>query len=544
MRLGPELTAVHAAEASATVAGARTFALARESALFLGHFEHTAWVDLPPAWELPDRPDLGEVRPWEAGVLAETKFRHFRLDRMVGSYHPGQRAAWTAHELAHKLVGWAWWPGITRLELATCARVAEALPVALWYFFDEAGRRRCPVHDEVDAWGATYCAACEAAAAAGPRPPDAHDAVRIADGWRFLERELAAAGESLRVGAPVPTPWRRVDLCSDGLAWASAHAPRLDDARSRRWLTTFVRPGEGHHASFAALVARVQEVAAAIVEGAALARWSGGAADWVLQDAAQRVTQVAALVDGEAGAALDGVLTEAARDRRVEGLVHGYAEVAAAYELPAVQDVFAVGYAVPGVDRAPGSLGEALVSGFPHTTRLWGEAGVAAAAQVLHDEDDWGRVRFVRRARSAFAAAEPRLRQLAAVEAALADAPAVDLAALALAPDVGPDDALGLGAVELADLPTGWRRALRGGGFGRDGAATVAVLRGADNAAAIVELSPAASALARGEGSADALSPDERGMLVGLGVFVRSSPGGARCRPASAAVRPVARHRP
>lgn len=521
MLLLPALDPAHLREAGATTAGARTFALARESGLFLGHFEHTAWVDLPDAWDPPDRPDLGEVRPWEGGVLAETKFRHFRLDRMVGSFHPAQRSAWTAHELAHKLVGWAWWPGITRLELATCARVAEALPVALWYFFDEAGRRRCAEHTEVDAWGGLYCRACDAAALEGPRPLDERDALRLADGRRFLERELAAAEASLARGRPVPTPWRRVDLCSDGLAWASAHGARLADPRSAAWLAAFVRPGEGHHGSFGALVARVREVAAAVLDGAPLARWRGTSADWALQDAAQRVTQVAALVDGDAGAALDTVLRAAAADRQVRTLLDGYAAVAEDFELPEAHDVFAVGYALPGVALpAPSGLHQAAASGFPHAVRLLG-AGAAAAVEAFRAEDGWERRPFVRRFEASLRrrGVAPGVQAIAALEAALADAPPADLGALALAPDVDLGGPLGSGCGELVELPRGWRKVLDGGGFGRDAAGAVVVLRGADQAPALVELSAAAAAFRRGEGAAAAIPPDERRTLVELGVL-------------------------
>ena len=120
--------------------------LAMQSNLLLSHFEHRVELALPEEWLPTDRPDLGETPVWQNGVLPEAKYQAFRHDRISGSFHPSHRAKWTGHELCHGLVGFAWKPSASRFFHALASRLAEVLPVALWYFLDEANLRRCPSH--------------------------------------------------------------------------------------------------------------------------------------------------------------------------------------------------------------------------------------------------------------------------------------------------------------------------------------------------------------------------------------------------------------
>ena len=520
-----------AAEAGATELGARAWALAVDAGIPLAHFEHRFNVEPPAAFAVEGRPDLGEVQGWVDGVLPETKFRHFRLDRMVMSFHPGQRAKWTAHEAIHRLVGWAWWPGISRLELATVARVAEALPVAAWYAFDEEGRRRCDRHRFTDAWGAGACVACERAALDGPLPT-ADDASRRADGRAFLERELAAAEASVREGRVLPSPWRSVDLASDGLAWAAAHGPRLDHPAFVAWVERFVPVGHGRFDSLAAFIERVRAVAAALLDGAPLAPWPCGAEAWRLQDLAQRVGEIRVDCAPACAAALDRALARAAASGRVEELVAGYAAAAERWSLPPAEEVWAVGYWLPGiVDAAPSpQLAAGVASAFPATSMRLGSAREAFVAAFAAADP------LLRRplARRVLAVAEannllpPPLLALARLEAALADPIAVDLGALTLAADLTPDQPLRLGAVELVEVPSGWEAALGGAGrgaLGRGKASTVAVRRAPDGAPEILPMSPAAAAvcaaMAAGPLVPSGVPEGEWAALVGAGVWVR-----------------------
>ena len=145
-------------ELSRSPAAARVGRLAAASGLALNHFEHRVHLPVPDHWLPDDRADLGGT----GGHLVEHKYAHHRNDDLLGSFNPGHRAKWTAHELCHGLAGFAWRPGATPLFHALSARLSEVVPVALWYFFDEAGLRRCPDHDG-PLFG-LYCPACEAAA--------------------------------------------------------------------------------------------------------------------------------------------------------------------------------------------------------------------------------------------------------------------------------------------------------------------------------------------------------------------------------------------
>lgn len=503
--------------------------LAVANGLFLSHFEHTAWLALPEAWEPVNRPDLGEVSGWVGGIRPETKFRHFRLDRMVGSYHPGQRAKWTAHELAHKLVGWAWWPGMSTLELATVARIAEILPVALWYFFDEADRRRCGLHAEVDAWGAGFCRDCEAATLGGPL--DEVDEAVVEAGLRFVERELAGAEAALGSGAPCPTAHRSVDLSSDGFAWAAAHGPRLRDSGFAAWVERFVPAGHGRWPSASALITRVREVTAAIVHGGPLMPWEGCATDWILQDVSARVLQVWANTEGDAAAEIQTAIETAAEDRDLDALVDAYVRVTQDWELPAPDDVFAVGYSVGklGFGLRPTDLDAALRSAMPRSTRHLGKRR-AALAEAIATGDRWQRRTFARRLLAAMPPISGPIGALIVLEVALADPPGVDLVALSLADDVDPHAPLGLGRVEFVAVPVGWEQALAGGTLPSRGtvAVAVAVAQGPDGEAIAVELSSEAAAACvamKGGPVVVAIVPEEeRAALIGAGIWVAATP--------------------
>ena len=104
--------------------------LAADSGLFLAHFEARTHLPWPEHWAPADRADLVGAPQWEGGALPEPKYMSFRHDQLVGSFHPGHRAKWSAHELCHGLVGFYWDPTATDLALALGARLAEALPGA------------------------------------------------------------------------------------------------------------------------------------------------------------------------------------------------------------------------------------------------------------------------------------------------------------------------------------------------------------------------------------------------------------------------------
>ena len=98
-----------AGELERSVAARSVGRMASASGLFAAHFEHRLEMPLPDWWCVSDA-DLGPYPwasegAWRGGSLNETKFRVFRLDRRIASFHPGHAAKWGAHELCHGLVG-------------------------------------------------------------------------------------------------------------------------------------------------------------------------------------------------------------------------------------------------------------------------------------------------------------------------------------------------------------------------------------------------------------------------------------------------------
>jgi len=337
-------------------AALRVARLAADAGLFLFDYERRVQLELPEDWLPVGRPDLavtGLPPEWERGLLGESKYLSFRHDVLLGSLHAGHRAKWSTHELCHGLVGFCWKPDGSMLFHALAARLAEVLPVALWYFFDEAGLTRCERHTDQTAVGPGFCAACERAAGI---PREDGSAERWTEsGLAFLECELAAVRRSMRLGRPVFTPHGAIDLMTDGLAYASAHAPRLrsPELASQLALTFAGAPGP-ELGRFEDLEAFADHIAAlgAYVAGRAPAPpvLAGGRWRFVAQDIAGRLMQIAADTDGECFAGLEALVASLspADEASIGASIAGYEALYEAFELPSCDEVFALGYALPG----------------------------------------------------------------------------------------------------------------------------------------------------------------------------------------------------
>ncbi len=336
----------------------RVARLAADAGLFLFDYEARVQLALPEAWLPLGRPDLGvtgEPPRWERGRFGESKYLAFRHDVLLGSLHAGHRAKWGAHELCHGLVGFAWCAEGSLLFHALAARVAEALPVALWYFFDEAGAARCERHRGMIELGPGYCERCEREAAQSDRRAEGEDSAWIDRGLAFLERELDGARRSLIEGRPVFTPHGAIDLMSDGLAYAAAHAPRLRSAEHERGIAhLFGGEGDGARGWFSALEPFIDHVArlGQVIAGRAPLAAGGpvyGEARLVAQDLGLRLVQIGADADGDCFAALMGIVAALGeREPAIAEAIDAYRALHEDYELPAPEEVFAVGYALPG----------------------------------------------------------------------------------------------------------------------------------------------------------------------------------------------------
>lgn len=391
-------------------AAARVGRLAHEQGLFLFHFEQRVTLDLPPDWVTPGREDDAQPPEWHDGELPESKYQSFRHDLYLGSFHPGHRGKWTTHELCHGLVGTAWRADASPLFHATASRLAELLPVVLWYLLDEIGLVRCEDHAGDGALHRAFCPACEAVAAARP-PTDAELERWLRDADAFLDRELAAVARTVRLGRPVPHRWGPVDLTSDGLAYAAAHGARLDSEAFRLFAETF----DVGFRTLDDLEARVVEVARAVCEGAPL---SPGPGRWVEQDLAWRVLQVAELSAPSAREALHALVPRLAAGE-VAGVLADWPDLAREHDLLDAEAVFAVGYDLPGgLGRSVPLIREGLSTVTPLALELVEESGLPWLGAFVA-EDPPSRRPLGDRFADWLAPRQPLLADLARFEAAL-----------------------------------------------------------------------------------------------------------------------------
>ena len=526
-------------ELTRSPAAARIGQLSAEAGLFCFHFEHRVHLPLPehhvPAAALA----LVEPPVWEGGVLPEPKYQSFRHDLPLGSFHPQHRGKWTAHELCHGLVGFGWSPRATPFFHATAGRLAELLPVALWYWFDEAFARRCPLHAGGGALFRAFCPDCEAAQ--GFDPDDDRAEQRIADGLAFMEAELAAVDRTRRSGSVVPHRFATLDLASDGVAYARAHGERLASPEFAAFIERFAVAGQGWSTSLDDLQERCLAVTRALLSGESLApvapsalhaRWR-----WILQDVAWRLMGVQAQTGGDAHAGIGliidtlagvlGATTEADRDpaAEVSGALmfagSAYGTLFEDFELPDPDDVFAVGYPVDGLRWRPG-LGAPSTEAGAMTQLRAGLADVCASSLERAPDALW---ELVQRDQEQPVRAPLADRWAAALPAGDAEAVARFEAAVAVVPRRvkatlgGPGKGL-------------WRRVpgVRIERFdrdvlalveGRDAEETELVLgfAASDGEPVVVGLDPAVATLLEGLPGPLALDPQELSALADLGLI-------------------------
>lgn len=334
---------------------ARIARLAQARGLFLFDYEARLQLELPEHWLPVGRPDLdvsGEPPTWHRGLLAESKYLSFRHDVLLGSLHAGHRAKWTAHELCHGLVGFAWRPDASALFLALAARLAEVLPVAVWYFLDESGLTRCPRHAHHVELGPGFCRDCERVQAPREiRDPDRDFALR---GRHFIERELASIRKAMAIGRPDYHPHGGIDLMTDGLSYAAAHQARLRAPETNSVMAhLFADPTSGRFDTLEAMLTHVERlaedlVAASLGEDRPLPDLTPSRDRFIAQDLAGRLAQVAAETEGECGAGLLDLVAKLGAGEPIISIIEMYRTLHEDFELPDPEDLFAVGYPLPG----------------------------------------------------------------------------------------------------------------------------------------------------------------------------------------------------
>lgn len=350
----------------------RIATLAAESQLLLSHYEHRVRLPVPEAWLPEGRPDLDGETHWRAGVLPEPKYQAFRHDLLIGSFHPGHRAKWTAHELCHALVGFAYRPDASPFFLTLGAWLAELLPVTLYYFLDEAGLRRCSRHEGGGPLYGTFCSACEDAAKQGA-VSDARTTQWQEEARAFMQAELDAVHRSRRAGRILSHRHATLDLGSDALAYAAGHARRLTSPEFAFFAEAFFQGAHtGCHNTLESIEARIWALFEDLCGGPSASPLVSQRWDYVCQDLAFRLLSIEAECDDELAAAMRGTVTPLVESRSEAGVrasVQAYRALFDTWELPPVEEVFAVGYdLVDGLGRGVAQVEEGLRSAAP---RAW-----------------------------------------------------------------------------------------------------------------------------------------------------------------------------
>ncbi|MEQ1569530.1 MAG: hypothetical protein ABMA64_28090 [Myxococcota bacterium] len=373
MPTGPWPAGVPAGEFRRSRAAAEVGRLAQRAGLFSFHYEHRAQLEPPDDWLAPS--ETFELPEWSDGVLPEPKYRAFRHDLPIASFHPGHRAKWGTHELCHALVGFGWRPDASALFLSTASRLSELVPVVLWYWLDEVGLRRCPRHDGPQF--RSHCPECAALAASGPERVDPERALDLlTDAARFVDRELAAVARTRRLGVPCSHSWGSIDLCSDGVAYAAGHARRLRSRSFVAFAERFLRSDDPTwSSSLDVLEARAVAVLRAIAEGTPLAITP--TPRWAAWDVGQRLLELWEQCDEPCAGELLGLVDRLAADADVATTALGYAALEEEWELPPGSDVFALGYKIDGLPgRSVAQVREGLGTVVPLTLTLGADVGV------------------------------------------------------------------------------------------------------------------------------------------------------------------------
>lgn len=365
-------------------------AQAAKSELFLTHFEHRHHIEPPSYWLPQDRPDLDGSLRWQRGALKEHKFLHFRYDQPLGSFHPGHRAKWTSHELCHGLVGFAWDPRMTPLSHVLVARLAELLPVALWYFFDEIQLRRCPLHYLQGALFQERCVYCERLATEGPRLLEPEDELWLNRGVEFLQGELAAVARSRRFKRPLPHRFATLDLNSDAMAFTAHNLARLEDPVFRRFIEQFHGPHTGMWSHIDDLEGRLWGVSESLREGLHAPTLTAGRQHWVAQDVAWRLLTVSAQCeDLEAVEALEQMVDYLAEQPQdILGVARLYSSLYEEFFIPEPEQVFALGYEIGGgYGSDVAQLAKGVASACPTLERALGAEGLIEQVRAFASWD-------------------------------------------------------------------------------------------------------------------------------------------------------------
>jgi hypothetical protein len=198
--------------------------IAQANNFFLSHYEYRYQLTTPSEWE---NPIWANKVQWAGGYLPESKYQSFRNDLRIGSFHPGHQSKWSTHELCHSICGFAWNQNFSFLEHSLAARLAELIPVIVFYFLDEVNLNRCSKHLNNIWLKMPYCNDCEKVIATQIITPNYYKEKLIGEAKYFFYKELSAIRESLKTGNLVSNLYGHLDLNSDSIFYVKAHHKRL-----------------------------------------------------------------------------------------------------------------------------------------------------------------------------------------------------------------------------------------------------------------------------------------------------------------------------
>jgi hypothetical protein len=315
----------------------RIFHLAKENNLVFAHYEYRWPIPLPQSWmSEKDQYAQGEVH-WNQGVLSELKYQSFRHDSAVCNFHPGQSSKWGAHELCHKLVGFAFKPDADILFHTLAAWAAEVLPVTVYYFWDEIDSFKCAKHQNYSFMPATYCKRCEEKAEVQSQKKEEYKEL----GWKFLNLQLTAIEASIKQSKLLPAPYLSLDLADDAYYYTLSQFPRLSSETYKEFVETHV-PLQLYSKSLEDLLIRIRNVAAAIIETKDLKPFGLSAIDWKVLDMGFRGFELSESI--ESNKDFVKLTNDFLQHKNISTYVAGYKSFSENYDLPSLQEFFGVGY--------------------------------------------------------------------------------------------------------------------------------------------------------------------------------------------------------
>jgi hypothetical protein len=321
--------------------------LSEKNNLFLSHYEYRMQFEAAEKWQNRDRKDLSFDMGWENGQLKEYKYQSFRNDTRIGSFHPGHQNKWTAHELCHGLVGFAWNKDWEIFDHALAARLSELLPVVVYYFYDEADSRRCEKHRYPNQ-SFSYCEECESLSLLGSLKDSSHYNIMIEKGKLFFKREMESIKRAIETRRADYHIDHNLNLMSDGLAYASQQYKRISSDEYKEFIDLFYDERD-YFDSLDDLMKHIDQVHSDLFTNEAVDYNFGDPNRHKFKELIWRLYELSADCNKELKADLMTLIDEVATKNNIppfDLLLNGYGKLSAEWELPEIDLLFAVGYEV------------------------------------------------------------------------------------------------------------------------------------------------------------------------------------------------------